>query len=84
MFMDFKTINGQKMSLTKQTQQNILNTTTGDKMKVGDLVRCIHTDVILIIVSECDDGGYHDVYALDTGKTWLMPQEHLEVINESR
>ena len=53
-------------------------------MQVGDLVRCIHTDVILIIISECDDGGYHDVYALDTGKTWLMPQEHLEVINESR
>ena len=81
--MDHKRKDGQKMSLTKQTQHNILNT-TGDNMKVGDLARCIHTDVLLIIVSECDDGGYHDVYALDTGTTWLMPQEHLEVINESR
>ena len=53
-------------------------------MKVGDLVRCVFTDILLIIMSECDDGGYYDVYALATGKTWLMAQEHLEVINESR
>ena len=53
-------------------------------MQKGDLVRCIYTDVLLIIMSECDDGGYHDVYAVATGETWLMPQEHLEVMNESR
>ena len=49
-------------------------------MKVGDLVKCKYSNELLVIISECDDGGYHDVYALDTGKTWLMPQEHLEVI----
>ena len=43
---------GQKMSLTKQTQQNILNTTTGDKMKVGDLVKCIYSHELFVIISE--------------------------------
>ena len=49
-------------------------------MKIGDLVRCIYTDELLIIISECDDGGYHDVYAVGNGNMWLMPKEHLEVI----
>ena len=71
------------MSLTFSVQSNTLDTTTnhnGDNMKVGDLVKCKYSNELLVIISECDDGGYHDVYALDTGKTWLMPQEHLEVI----
>ena len=77
--MDHKRKDGQKMSLTKQPQHNILNTTTGDKMQVGDLVKCKYSHELFVIISEEHD-SYHDVYGLTTGKTWLMPQEHLEVI----
>ena len=48
-------------------------------MKVGDLVRGIFGEELLVITSkECD--GYFDVYDLKTGNTWHMPKEHLEVI----
>ena len=67
------------MSLTFSVQQNTLNTTTGDNMKIGDLVRCIYTDELLVITSEEVD-GYFDVYAVGNGSSWLMPKEHLEVI----
>ena len=67
------------MSLTFSAQQNTFNTTTGDKMKIGDLVRCIYTDEVLVITSVEVD-GYFDVYAVGTGSSWLMPKEHLEVI----
>ena len=52
----------------------------GDRMQVGDLVKCKYSNELFVIISECDDGGYHDVCGLATGKTWLMPQEHLEVL----
>lgn len=48
-------------------------------MKIGDLVRCIYTDELLVITSEEVD-GYFDVYAVGTGSAWHMPKEHLEVI----
>jgi len=52
-------------------------------MQIGDLVRDIYGDELLIITSkECD--GYYDVYGIATGKEWIIPKEHLEVINESR
>jgi hypothetical protein len=47
-------------------------------MKVGDLVRNIHTDEVGL-VSSIEDGDYVNV-----DWAWLVPQEHLEVINESR
>jgi hypothetical protein len=46
-------------------------------MKVGDLVRNIYTGEFLVITSEECDGGYHEVHG-----RWIMPKEHLEVINE--
>ena len=52
-------------------------------MQIGDLVKCKYSHELFVIISEEHD-SYHDVYGLATGKTWLMPQEHLEVINESR
>ena len=48
-------------------------------MKVGDLVKNIYSHELFVIISE-EFNGYYDVYTVETGKTWLMPQEHLEVI----
>ena len=47
-------------------------------MKVGDLVKSKHTGELLIItaIAHC---GYFEV-----SSKWLMPEEHLEVISESR
>ena len=73
---------GQKMSLTFSVQSNTLDTTTnhkGDNMKIGDLVKNIYSHELFVITSE-ECNGYYDVYTLETGKTWLMPTEHLEVI----
>ena len=47
-------------------------------MKVGDLVKSIHTGELWIITA-VDDCGYVQV-----SNRWLMPKEHLEVISESR
>lgn len=53
-------------------------------MKVGNLVRCIHTGEVLIVTSPENSGGYLDVYNSRLNVYWHMPKEHLEVINESR
>ena len=47
-------------------------------MQVGDLVRNWHTDETYIITSK-DVCGYVVVE-----NRWLIPEEHLEVISESR
>ena len=65
------------MSLTNQTQQNTLDT-TGDKMKIGDLVRHIYDNEIYIVMSK-EFLGYHDVSDAH-GRQWSIPKEHLEVI----
>jgi len=65
------------MSLTNQTQQNTLDT-TGDKMKIGDLVRHIYDNEIYIVMSK-EFLGYHDVSDAQ-GRQWSIPKEHLEVI----
>ena len=55
-------------------------------MKVGDLVRNIYTDEVFIITNTdadvCDTGLGDDYVEIDS--QWLMPEEHLEVISESR
>jgi len=66
------------MSLTFLSQQNTLNTTTGDNMKIGDLVKGISGELFVITSQECE--GYVDVYAVGSGNSWLVPIEHLEVI----
>ena len=53
-------------------------------MKVGDLVRCTFTGELFVITSPENSGGYHDVWLIARGKEYLMPKEHLEVVNESR
>ena len=53
-------------------------------MRVGDLVKCIHTGELLIITSPEWNGGYHDVYNSRLKVYWHMPKEHLEVIYEDR
>jgi len=50
-------------------------------MKIGSLVRSIHNGEIFIVTSK-EDSGYHEVYG--ASGEWLMPKEHLEVIDESR
>ena len=47
-------------------------------MKVGDLVRSTYTGEIFII-TEQGTGRYYIV-----SNRWQMPEEHLEVISESR
>ena len=47
-------------------------------MKVGDLVRNIYTQKIGL-VTRIDQWDYVDV-----DWTWLIPKDHLEIINESR
>ena len=66
------------MSLTKHTQQNTLNATTGDNMKIGDLARHIYDGEIYIVMSK-EFLGYHDVSDAH-GRQWSMPKEHLEVV----
>ena len=53
-------------------------------MKIGDLVRYIHTGEVLIITSPEWNGGYYDVYSFLKKKEWHVPKEHLEMINENR
>ncbi len=65
------------MSLTFSAQSNTLNT-TGDKMKIGDLVRHIYDNEIYIVMSK-EFLGYHDV-SDSHGRQWQIPKEHLEVI----
>ena len=52
-------------------------------MKVGDLVRNIYTSEVYIITRvECtpiDQGDYYEVLG-----QWMVPEEHLELISESR
>ena len=50
-------------------------------MKVGDLVKCIHTGELLIITSPEWNGGYYDVHSA-TGKDWHMPKEHLQAVKK--
>lgn len=55
-------------------------------MKVGDLVRNIHTGEVFIVTSRdpdiCDTGLGDDYVEVDS--QWLVPKEHLEVLNASR
>ena len=48
-------------------------------MKVGDLVRSIHDDEVLII-TRIWERGYHIVYNPRLNVYWEIPKEHLEVI----
>ena len=48
-------------------------------MKIGDLVKNKFGGELLVITSEEVD-GYFDVHVIETGKEWIMPKEHLEVI----
>ena len=60
-------------------------------MKVGDLVRNMHTGEVFIITNSTPLSPDTDIY--DTGlgddyvevdSQWLVPKDHLEVLNESR
>ncbi len=55
-------------------------------MKVGDLVKNIYTGEVYIVTSRdpnaCDTGLGNDYVEVDS--QWLVPEEHLEVLNESR
>ena len=56
-------------------------------MKIGDLVRNIHTGEIGLIAGEDDEAyGYVIVYTVNWLAThfWSNKKEHLVVINESR
>ena len=57
----------------------VLSFSLEEVMKVGDLVRCRYTGVMLIVTSPENSTGYVDVYG-GIGKEWHMPKEHLEVI----
>ena len=56
-------------------------------MKVGDLVKSIYTGEVFIITAVANpprtntfgDGKYYEV-----SSKWQMPEEHLEVLSESR
>ena len=48
-------------------------------MKVGDLVKNIYTDELHIITHIDLENAYYEVDA-----AYLIPEEHLEVINGSR
>lgn len=48
-------------------------------MKIGDLVRSIHEDEVLIIITK-EKQGYHIVYNSRLNVYWEMPKEHLEVV----
>jgi len=48
-------------------------------MKVGDLVRNVHTKEVGLITVRREG----DEYVVVSGK-WLVPMEHLEVISENR
>ena len=55
-------------------------------MKVGDLVKNIYTDEVYIVTSrdpDVCDTGLGDGY-VEVDSQWLVPEEHLEVLNESR
>ncbi len=47
-------------------------------MKVGDLIKNVHTEELGLITAL----GGGDYVVVDN--RWLVPMEHLEVINESR
>lgn len=47
-------------------------------MKVGDLVRNVHTKEVGLITVQREG----DEYAVVSGK-WLVPMEHLELISEA-
>ncbi len=49
-------------------------------MKVGDLVRNIYTGEIGLITDK--DDPWAEYWVVDN--RWTVPEEHLEVINESR
>ena len=64
-------------------------------MKVGDLVRNMHTGEVYIITNtkakfafpknrdaDACDAGLDDYVEVDS--QWLVPEEHLELISESR
>ena len=53
-------------------------------MKIGDLVRSVHSGEVLIISSPENSEGYLDVYNSRLNVYWHMPKEHLEVISEDR
>ena len=52
-------------------------------MKVGDLVRNIYTSEVYIITrvesTPIDQGDYYEVHS-----QWIVPEDHLELISESR
>jgi len=48
-------------------------------MKVGDLVEGIHTGEIFVITEVCEATDYVVI-----NNNWLVPIEHLEVLDESR
>ena len=55
-------------------------------MKVGDLVRNIHTGEVFIVTNSDADvvaEGSNDNY-VEVDSQWFVPKEHLEVICESR
>ena len=53
-------------------------------MKVGDLVRNIYSGEVCLITSEAqyEEHGYFEVHLGADG--WLVPEDHLEAISESR
>ena len=55
-------------------------------MQVGDLVKNAHTGEVYIVTSRdknvCDTGLGDDYVEVDS--QWLVPKDHLEVLNESR
>jgi hypothetical protein len=55
-------------------------------MKVGDLVRNIHTDEVFIITSRDPDNciNYVGNEYVEVDSQWLIPEEDLEVVSESR
>ena len=55
------------------------NKKRGQNMKLGDLVKNVHTKEVGLITVRREG----DNYVVVSGK-WLVPIEHLEVISESR
>ena len=53
-------------------------------MNVGDLVRNIFTDEIGIVTGYAIDNPNEYVEIIMSRQEWLIPIEHLEVINEAR
>ena len=53
-------------------------------MKVGDLVRNIHTDEVFVVTSiypNAYNTGLGDDY-VEVDSQWLVPEEHLELVCE--